>query len=65
MFSGFKPKSELFYALFTSTAQYLEFGAKTLAELASPQADTDSIAERMVGFEHECDSHKARSCSEP
>jgi len=58
MFSGFKPKSALFYALFTSAAQYLEFGAKTLTELANPQADTASIAERMVGFEHECDRIK-------
>ncbi|MDI9914490.1 DUF47 family protein [Rhodococcus sp. IEGM 1379] len=55
MFSGFKPKSELFYALFTSASQYLEFGAKTLTELTRPLADTASIAERMVEFEHECD----------
>lgn len=55
MFARFKPKSELFYALFMSCSQRLQFGAKTLTELTLPGADTVAVAGRMVELEHECD----------
>lgn len=55
MFARFKPKSDLFYALFVSCSQRLEFGAKTLAQLTFPGTDPVAVAGRMVELEHECD----------
>ena len=55
MFARFKPKSELFYSLFTSSSQCLQSGAKTLTEITRPDADLESVAARMVELEHECD----------
>lgn len=55
MFARFKPKSELFYALFVSSSQCIQFGAKTLTELGRTDTDHAAVAARMVELEHECD----------
>lgn len=55
MFSRLKPKANVFFGLFTSSAQYLAAGARTLNELLD-HPDFVTVAERMGGLEHECDS---------
>ncbi|WP_277350842.1 DUF47 family protein [Rhodococcus sp. HNM0569] len=54
-FSRFKPKNDLFYDLFSSSAHTLATATKVLAELFDPEADIAAIATRMVELEHECD----------
>ncbi len=55
VFSRFKPKNELFYDLFTSSAHCLADGTKTLTGLLEPEADVPETARRMVELEHDCD----------
>ncbi|QMU22392.1 DUF47 domain-containing protein [Gordonia rubripertincta] len=55
VFSRFKPKNDLFYGLFTSSAQCLADGTKTLTGLLEPEPDFEEIARRMVDLEHDCD----------
>ncbi|MGW0173126.1 DUF47 domain-containing protein [Rhodococcus sp. NPDC003322] len=55
MFARFKPKSDVFYMLFTSSSQCIQSGAKTLTELGRPGADHAAVSARMVELEHECD----------
>lgn len=46
MFSRLKPKANVFFGLFTSSAQYLAAGARTLNELLD-HPDFVTVAERM------------------
>ncbi|WP_433492938.1 DUF47 domain-containing protein [Nocardia grenadensis] len=55
MFSRFKPKNDMFYELFTSSAQCLADGTKTLTGLLEPDPDIPALAQRMVELEHDCD----------
>ncbi|MDS1115219.1 DUF47 family protein [Gordonia westfalica] len=55
VFSRFKPKSDLFYELFTSSAQCLADGTKTLTWLLDAEPDVAETARRMVELEHACD----------
>lgn len=55
MFARLKPKSGLFYTLFTSSSQCIRNGAETLSGLTRPDADHAAVAAQMVELEHECD----------
>ncbi|MCX2755046.1 MULTISPECIES: DUF47 domain-containing protein [unclassified Gordonia (in: high G+C Gram-positive bacteria)] len=55
MFSRFKPKNDLFYDLFNSSAQCLASGTKTLTQLLAPEPDVTQTARLMVELEHDCD----------
>lgn len=55
---GFKlrPSEDAFYALFSQAAQNLVRGTELLSELALPDADVQSISERLVEVEHDNDA---------
>ena len=51
----FRPSDDSFYEFFNRAANNLVRGAELLAELALPDADVQSIAERLGDIEHESD----------
>ncbi|MBA3490261.1 MAG: DUF47 family protein [Longispora sp.] len=50
-----RPSEDTFYEFFSRAAQNLVKGAEILGELALPDADIPSIAERLVDVEHDSD----------
>jgi predicted phosphate transport protein (TIGR00153 family) len=52
----FRPGDDTFYDLFSSAADNLVKGTLVLAELTLPDADTQSISERLSDLEHDSDS---------
>jgi predicted phosphate transport protein (TIGR00153 family) len=51
----FRPSDDSFYEFFNRAADNLVRGAELLAELALPDADVQSIAERLGDIEHDSD----------
>jgi predicted phosphate transport protein (TIGR00153 family) len=51
-----RPTEAAFYEMFSRSAQYLVQGAQLLSELALPGADVQSVSERLIEVEHDCDT---------
>src|SRR5436190_21215594 len=51
----FRPGDDSFYAFFNGAAANLVRGSEMLSELALPDADVQSIAERLGDLEHDSD----------
>jgi predicted phosphate transport protein (TIGR00153 family) len=53
---SFRPTDNTFYEVFSQAAQNLVRGTDLLAELALPDADVQSVCERLVEVEHDSDT---------
>jgi predicted phosphate transport protein (TIGR00153 family) len=51
-----RPSEDAFYELFSRAAQNLVRGTELLSELALPEADVQSISERLIEVEHDNDA---------
>lgn len=51
-----RPSEDAFYALFSQAAQNLVKGTDLLSQLALPEADVQSISERLIEVEHDNDA---------
>lgn len=50
-----RPQDDSFYKFFADSAENIVKATEILGELADPETDTQSVSERLVEVEHDCD----------